>query len=538
MPLPVINIVCDGNSLTNGYGSSAVTFGSSITAGSYPSQLQALLTSNVAFVQNLGVNGQTTTQMATRASSVIDPLYNGAYPLNLLIAFEIGNDILVSPYVTPSQAYTNFVNYCLARKAAGWKVAIMTIPSRDGTTTATGNIGTQFDSVTRPYINNLLRTNWASFSDFLIDIAADFRLYSYSNTTYYTTDRIHYVDAGYNVLASYAAASATALLYGNKQLSLKQLIGQLYTPATMATTAFSSVAYSGTTFTVDVTSLGLSSNLSVVDYQVLQGSTDVTNYYSKTSQSQLTYSGLTVAAGTKLTFYRKTPINTSEVTFTSTTTASGLTNALSKLLLRVQELEAKQTQLQSQLTAGGIALAPTPVIDQAYGISWSGDINNAPSRNSTYAKLVALDATLAGINTSVFAPIASPNFTGNPTAPTIGTTDSSTSLATTAWVKKWVNVNAGMRIGGLAIAGNNQVVTPSASGQVTISVSAFNFNGYFTAIVGNGDSNVAKNYTFSIDNTNTNATQLVFYVWNATTNAAVTTAVRVAWVYYGSYTVT
>jgi microcystin-dependent protein len=66
-----------------------------------------------------------------------------------------------------------------------------------------------------------------------------------------------------------------------------------------------------------------------------------------------------------------------------------------------------------------------------YGVSWDG-ATDAPSRNAVYDIIQTL-ATVAQLNTK--ADLASPNLTGNPTATTQATSDNSTRLATTAYVK-------------------------------------------------------------------------------------------------------
>ena len=108
----VRQLIFDGNSLTAGLGS---------TGGrTYPAQVLSQLPMYDG--TNFGVNGQTTTQMASDAASQIDPLVS---PANILIAWEIRNEIVVGG-ATAQQAYDRFVSYCQARRAAGWQVIVLT----------------------------------------------------------------------------------------------------------------------------------------------------------------------------------------------------------------------------------------------------------------------------------------------------------------------------------------------------------------------------------------------------------------------------
>jgi predicted nucleic acid-binding protein len=69
------------------------------------------------------------------------------------------------------------------------------------------------------------------------------------------------------------------------------------------------------------------------------------------------------------------------------------------------------------------------VSDTAFGGSWDGVTIIAPSKNAVYDKIAALEAGLGA-----YALLASPAFTGNPTAPTPSPGDNDLSIATTAFV--------------------------------------------------------------------------------------------------------
>lgn len=73
--------------------------------------------------------------------------------------------------------------------------------------------------------------------------------------------------------------------------------------------------------------------------------------------------------------------------------------------------------------------------DAAIATGTALDIDSTPTENSTHL------VTSGGVYTALAAkaPLASPNFTGNPTAPTVSIEDSSTAIATTAYVNACVS---------------------------------------------------------------------------------------------------
>jgi len=144
---------------------------------------------------------------------------------------------------------------------------------------------------------------------------------------------------------------------------------------------------SGSSFTIDVTELYLSNNLSERDFYVLHNGENKTNLYTKTSQTTITYNGPNVAAGTVIQTARQTIVQPADVTFLSVSTAHDLTLALTKLKNAAEDIEAHTNFVLTQLEAGGIGILPFSVRDEAYGSSWDGDTIAAPSRNSVFQRL-------------------------------------------------------------------------------------------------------------------------------------------------------
>lgn len=186
-------IVFDGNSLTVGQGATA--------GNDYPSQVTALISTPHTYY-NFGVGAQTTTDMVADAASQIDSLYNADLPINIVVAWEITNEIYYG--TTAQAAYDNFVAYCQARKAAGFKVVALTVLPRS-------NAGTPADfEDKRQSANSLIRANWGTFADALADVAADSRIGDAGDeldTTYYNADQVHMTDAGYGIIAATVKAS-------------------------------------------------------------------------------------------------------------------------------------------------------------------------------------------------------------------------------------------------------------------------------------------------------------------------------------------
>jgi lysophospholipase L1-like esterase len=192
-------IVCAGNSLTYGYHLAEPS------TQSYPAQLIgfAPYSTNGSVILNKGVNGITTEQMQPRIATDILPNYDSS-KINLVIAWEVGNDIFWNG-TTGAAAYDSFVVYCDSVRSHGWKVAVITNPYRNNyfmgyPTTPGGDDSTAYSSKLSAS-NGLIRANWASFSDYLVDLGADSAFSSYS-TLNYQTDHVHLTQAGYYSLDS------------------------------------------------------------------------------------------------------------------------------------------------------------------------------------------------------------------------------------------------------------------------------------------------------------------------------------------------
>lgn len=178
---------------------------------------------------------------------------------------------------------------------------------------------------------------------------------------------------------------------------------------------------SGTGFTIDVTACGLSTDLAVKDFIVLFGTSpsQVINpnaNWTKTTSTVLTYNGTSLAS-TNIEIRRSTPTAPINTFAFSQKIASGDINAeLDRISRRAEEYQIFGIGPGTQTTV-------TNPLDTPFGVAWDGNTVNPPTMNSVYDYVVGL------------APKASPTFTGSPVAPTPSTSDNSTLVATTAYVK-------------------------------------------------------------------------------------------------------
>lgn len=189
-------LVCDGNSLTSGYGAA--------TGYDYPEQLVAMLPAGV-LKRNYGVGSQTTTNMSSDAATQVDNQLRAYTGAATLIAWEATNDIYFGADLASCQSL--FQTYFNARIAAGWmdsgnKLVAMTIIAR-------GNFDATQNTVAANF-NTWLRANYAAYATHLVDLAADSRLQDFSDLTYYIGDQVHLNTAGYTVVADLVYAQVFA----------------------------------------------------------------------------------------------------------------------------------------------------------------------------------------------------------------------------------------------------------------------------------------------------------------------------------------
>lgn len=188
-----LSLVLDGNSLTAFVG--------------YPGMLPALLRPGfTTTIINYAVSGQTTINMLSDAVTQIDTTANKAKSYNILFMWEGINDLFFG--ATANAAYNRIVEYCNGRRAYGFKVLV-------GTLTPRTNAGTPSDyEAKRLEVNTLIRANYTTFSDGMVDIGGDANLGATgasNNTTYYY-DLVHMTTAGNQIVAGLVASTVNSIL--------------------------------------------------------------------------------------------------------------------------------------------------------------------------------------------------------------------------------------------------------------------------------------------------------------------------------------
>lgn len=187
------HVVFDGDSMTAGTG----------TTSPYPDQCGVLLGSGWGY-GNYAANGTVINpDMIIRGATRIDPAVSVNNGKHILVIWGGTNDLHFS--ATAAATYTALQTYCNARRAAGWKVVVLTMLPRS-------DAGNPVDIETRRTdYNTSIRAGWSAFADVLYDPASDARigdLGDETDLTYYTSDHVHLNATGLGIIA---AGVATAI---------------------------------------------------------------------------------------------------------------------------------------------------------------------------------------------------------------------------------------------------------------------------------------------------------------------------------------
>jgi len=203
------NIVCDGNSLTLGQGSSI----------SYPQLMELNLKKNISCkVTNLGVGAQTTLDMLSDQAQQLQSHYE---PLarNILFTWEIRNHIVINcPDI--NFAKLKFMEYCKKANEQGYEVYVLTLLPSYASKYCGEATEKAYDKLEqdRLLINDWLRSEYNTFANGIVDIAKDSLIgkrgqnhelkYSYSSykrpkQTDYYYDGTHLTQKGYSIVANH-----------------------------------------------------------------------------------------------------------------------------------------------------------------------------------------------------------------------------------------------------------------------------------------------------------------------------------------------
>lgn len=183
-------MVCHGNSITRGFGSTDVTI------NSYPVVLAGLLEAaypGLWAVTRKGFDGFTTTQLTANFATEVHALLSTSVGKNVVVIHEGANEIKNG--LTVQQAIDNMITYCTQARNLGWEVWLCTATPRVNTAQVEANIASW---------NAYVRANAGPVfgARRLIDLEADPSLSNAHDLTYYNVDGIHPTDAGYAVIAN------------------------------------------------------------------------------------------------------------------------------------------------------------------------------------------------------------------------------------------------------------------------------------------------------------------------------------------------
>jgi lysophospholipase L1-like esterase len=186
-PIDFVVTVCDGNSLTEGNGSTG--------GNTYPAQTDALLDPRF-LVANRGVGGSTTAQRVAGFEASVHRFFVPGRR-NVVVFFETVNSLSVGGATVQETIDANRA-YVEQAVSLGWEVILCTAPLAD--TAHETNIG---------LVNDGVRAGWASWgASALVELeeAAELNPPGVSDNPTYYADTTHLTNDGYAVVA--------ALVYG------------------------------------------------------------------------------------------------------------------------------------------------------------------------------------------------------------------------------------------------------------------------------------------------------------------------------------
>ncbi len=178
-------LVWDGGSIIGGRGASPGLDPASQTKRLLPHPCLNYISSS---------SGDLIANMLAEAPLEVDARYRADADADICLVMAGGGDILAGNAV--DEIFADLQRYCLERHATGFRVVVVTLLPRSRPA--------NFEQ-DRLALNALVRDDWASFADGLVDVAADARIGDTMDNLdrkYYQSDTIHPTDAGYAVMAA------------------------------------------------------------------------------------------------------------------------------------------------------------------------------------------------------------------------------------------------------------------------------------------------------------------------------------------------
>lgn len=210
------------------------------------------------------------------------------------------------------------------------------------------------------------------------------------------------------------------------------------------TTAAIIQSRSGTGWTLDTTLANLDADILLKDFVVLFGTVVQSNtLFTKVSAVSVRYDGTSIGT-TTVQLRRRTPIDPiKEVLYGERFSSTDWNREINRTSRRAAEYESFGIG-----SIGDVTGVPNNTV---YGVSWATDTIFAPTRQAVYNKIeaavadyIARDATITA-SIAGFAPLASPAFTGTPTAPSPATTANTAQIQTAAGVRSLLTSAADLK---------------------------------------------------------------------------------------------
>jgi hypothetical protein len=230
------------------------------------------------------------------------------------------------------------------------------------------------------------------------------------------------------------------------------------------------------------------------------------------------WDGITFASGKQTVHYPgaatlfSSPVLTGDPTAPTPATSDNDTSIATTAFVKAQGYLTSAPVTSVAGRTGAVTLSNTDIS----GLGSLAVVNDAPSDGSQYArKNGAWDVVSAGaayissvssplsvtsgnltIDLSAYAPLASPAFTGNPTAPTAALADNDTSIATTAFVQQEL-LSGTANARNLEVYVRNQTGSTIAAGAIVYINGATGNRPTITLAQANNDANSAQTFGFT-----------------------------------------
>jgi hypothetical protein len=197
-------VVWDGGSIISGHGADP--------GFEFPVQTLALVPRSCLSYVSSSASARIADMLA-QAATEVDARYDSYADLDVCLIQAGGGDFRGG--LTAAAVYDGLRTYCLGRRAAGFRVLVLTVlPSNRPET---------FEA-TRLAYDAMVRDSWDTFADGLVDVAADHRIGDTGDELdgqFYLADQLHLTNAGNAVMASVAAPVLCAQPWNSARCELR-----------------------------------------------------------------------------------------------------------------------------------------------------------------------------------------------------------------------------------------------------------------------------------------------------------------------------